>query len=94
MTDSKKTNETEEELPDIMSFIQRRPTKPVESHHVYLNPEAQPAAESEARGENPWTGETAQEVREKAFSEQQYQQKMREQDEEHVISSVNSKEKE
>lgn len=54
-------------------FLQRRYTKPVESHHIYLNPEIQPTTTNEPRGENPWTGETAEEVREKAYSETMYQ---------------------
>lgn len=59
---------------NAIGLLQRRHTKPVESHHIYLNPEVQPSTTNEPRGENPWTGETAEEVREKAYSETMYQQ--------------------
>jgi len=57
-----------------VGLLQKRHTEPLHSHEVYLVPEVQPPSASAARGENPWTGQTADEVREAAFSQQQYQQ--------------------
>jgi hypothetical protein len=75
MADQPRRPEEEEDKSNAnaIGFLQRRYTKPVESHHTYLNPEIQPTTTNEPRGENPWTGETAEEVREKAYSETMYQ---------------------
>jgi hypothetical protein len=64
--------------PNAVTLLQRRHTKPLSSHLTYLYPGVQPTTASEARGENPWTGQTAEEVREAAYSEQQYQRLQRE----------------
>jgi hypothetical protein len=42
--------------PNPISLLQRHHTKPIESHTIYLNPEAQPETPAAARGENPYTG--------------------------------------
>lgn len=55
-------------------LLQRRHSKPVESFRTYLQAEAQPKSSSAIKGSNPWTGQTADEVREAAFSQWQYDQ--------------------
>lgn len=60
--------------PNAVTMLQRRHSQPLTSHQTYLYPAVQPKSSSEARGENPWTGQTADEVREAAYSEQQYRQ--------------------
>jgi hypothetical protein len=55
-------------------LLQRRHSKPVESFRTYLQPEAQPKWSCAIKGANPWTGQTADEVREAAFSKWQYDQ--------------------
>jgi hypothetical protein len=67
-------NESNVDLsPNPVTLLQRRHTKPLSSHKTYLQPQAQPKSVSEARGENPWTGQTADEVREAAYSQHQFQ---------------------
>lgn len=72
--------------PNAVTLLQRRHTKPLRSHQTYLYPKVQPSYASEARGENPWTGQTAEEVREAAYSEQQYQRLQREKEQETLKS--------
>ena len=81
---SKNTAEAAEEDLDLnpVGLLQKRHTEPLHSHEVYLVPECQPDSVSAASGANPWTGQTAEEVREAAYSEQQYQQLLHEKDDE------------
>ena len=62
---------------NTVRMLQRRHTKPLHSHETYLQEDIQPTYASEARGVNPWTGQSAEEVREAAFSEQQYQDQLK-----------------
>jgi hypothetical protein len=61
-----------------IGLLQRRHSKPVESFRTFLQPEAQPKSSSAIHGSNPWTGQTADEVREAAFSQWQYDQMTKE----------------
>lgn len=61
-----------------VGLLQKRHSEPLHSHEMFLVPEAQPHSASAARGCNPWTGQTADEVREAAFSESQFQKMQKE----------------
>jgi len=61
-----------------VGLLQKRHSEPLHSHEVFLVPEAQPHSPSAARGCNPWTGQTADEVREAAFSEYQFRKMQKE----------------
>ena len=56
-----------------IGMLQRRHTKPLQSFKTYMQPEVQPHSSSEIKGANPWTGQTADEVREAAFSQAQFE---------------------
>ena len=60
--------------PNPVGLLQKRHSQPLHSHETYLVPEIQPHSPSAARGCNPWTGQTADEIREAAYSEYQFQQ--------------------
>jgi len=64
--------------PNPVGLLQKRHSEPLHSHEVFLVPEAQPHSASAARGCNPWTGQTADEVREAAFSEYQFKKMQKE----------------
>lgn len=59
--------------PNPVGMLQRRHTKPLQSFKTYMQPEVQPHSSSEIKGANPWTGQTADEVREAAFSQAQFE---------------------
>lgn len=71
------SDDDEVEDTNPIRLLQRRHTKPVESFRTYLQPEVQPKTSSQIRGSNPWTGQTADEVREAAFSQWQYDEIMK-----------------
>ena len=61
-----------------VGLLQKRHSEPLHSHEVYLVPDIQPHSSSAARGCNPWTGQTADEIREAAYSEYKFQQMKKE----------------
>lgn len=67
----------EEVSSNPIRLLQRRHSKPVETFRTYLQARAQPKSSSEIKGSNPWTGQTADEVREAAFSQWQFDEMMK-----------------
>lgn len=74
------TNDDDDDAIDLnpVGLLQKRHSEPLHSHEAYLIPEIQPHSSSAARGCNPWTGQTADEIREAAYSEHKFQQMMKE----------------
>jgi len=76
----KGANEADDDDLDMnpVGLLQKRHTEPLHSHEIFLMPEVQPHSPAAARGCNPWTGQTADEVREAAFSQHQFEQMQKE----------------
>lgn len=86
MEDQKESKE--DQTPNSVPLLQKHHSKPLSSHQTYLYPAVQPGSASEARGENPWTGQTADEVREASYSEHQYK---RQQQEKQAVTNTESR---
>jgi hypothetical protein len=77
--------------PNVVTLLERRQTKPLTSYQKYVYPKVQPTYASEARGENPWTGQTAEEVHQARYSQQQHQRLQQEKKQAALSSdSINS----